>query len=52
MFPRRVRAAARRYRFDEKLRDDPAEYQRVYEEVKVEAALLVVVCISILWARF
>ena len=50
IFPRRIRAVARRYRSDEELKNNPAEYQRIYEELKVEAALLVLVCISILWA--
>ena len=48
IFPPRVIEAAKRYRFDEELRNDPLEYQRIYEELKVEAALLVIVCISIL----
>jgi hypothetical protein len=51
IFPPRVIEAAKRYRFDEKLRDDPVEYQKIYEELKIEAALLVTVCVSILRAR-
>ena len=41
-FPPRVLEAANRYRFDETLRNDPLEYQRVYEELRIEAALVVV----------
>ena len=52
LFPPHVIDAARRYRFDEELRNDPAEYQRIYEELKVEAALLVIVCFSTLLAWF
>ena len=48
IFPPRVIEAAKRYRFDEKLRDDPVEYQKIYEELKIEAALLVVVCTLII----
>ena len=53
LFPPRVIGAAKRYRFDEKLKDDPVEYRRVYEELKVEAALLVIVRISVhlVWFR-
>ena len=29
------------------MKNDPIEYQRIYEELKVEAALLVIVCISV-----
>ena len=52
IFPPHVIEAAKRYRFDEKLMDDPDEYQRIYEELKVEAALLVIVGISALLALF
>lgn len=52
IFPPHVLEAAKRYRFDEKLRNDPAECQRIYEELRVEAALLVIVCVSIPLARF
>ena len=51
IFPPRVIEAAKRYRFDEELRNDPLEYQRIHEELKIEAALLVIVCISIPRAR-
>ena len=34
--------AANRYKLDETLRDDPLQYQRVYEELRIEAALVVV----------
>ena len=30
------------YKFDETLRDDPLQYRRVYEELRIEAALVVV----------
>ncbi|KAK6984853.1 OPT-domain-containing protein [Favolaschia claudopus] len=33
---------ARRYLFDETLRQDPIEYQQVYEELKVEAAMIII----------
>lgn len=29
------------------MKNDRIEYQRIYEELKVEAALLVIVCISV-----
>ena len=47
LFPPRIIEAAKRYRFDEKLKNDPVEYQRIYEELKIEAALTVIVCIFI-----
>ena len=43
IFPTHVLEAARRYRFDEKTKNDLVEHQRIYEELKVEAALLVIV---------
>jgi len=43
LFTPNVIEAAERYRFDEELKNDPVEYQRVYEELKIEAALLVIV---------
>ena len=52
IFPPRVIEAARRYRFDKKLGNDPVEYQRIYEELKVEAALVVIVGTSAPLARF
>jgi hypothetical protein len=42
-FPRRVLETSRLYKYDEELRNDPAEYQIVYEELKIEAALIMVV---------
>jgi len=42
-FPPRVLELCRQYKFDEELRNDPIEYQRVYQELKVEAALIMVV---------
>ncbi|KAJ7196280.1 OPT-domain-containing protein [Mycena pura] len=41
-FPPAVLAAARRYLYDADLKQDPAAYKHIYEELKVEAALLVV----------
>ncbi|KAJ6462667.1 OPT-domain-containing protein [Mycena vitilis] len=41
-FPPGVLEAANRYLFDEELKQDPAEYQRVYDELKVEAALILI----------
>lgn len=34
--------AAKCYRFDEKLKNYPVGYQRIYEELKVGAALVIV----------
>ena len=45
-FPTRVIEAAERYHSNEELRSNPPE------GLKVEAALLMVVCASILWAQF
>ena len=42
-FPPRVLEAANRYKYEETLKNDPVEYQRIYEELKVEAALVVIV---------
>ncbi|CAK5282652.1 unnamed protein product [Mycena citricolor] len=39
-FPRTVIEAANRYLYDPELRQDPVEFQRVYEELKVEAAMM------------
>ena len=47
IFPHCVIEAARRYRFDEKVQNDPVEHQRIYEELKIEAALLVNVRIPV-----
>ncbi|KAJ7465786.1 OPT-domain-containing protein [Mycena galericulata] len=41
-FPPAVIEAARRYLFDEDLKQNPHEYQHVYEELKVEAAMMVI----------
>ncbi|KAJ7889565.1 OPT-domain-containing protein [Mycena olivaceomarginata] len=41
-FPPRVLAAANRYLYDEELKQNPAEYQQIYDELKVEAALIVI----------
>ena len=51
-FPPRVIEATERYRSDEELRNDPPKAQRIYEGLKLEVALLKVVCISILCAWF
>ena len=42
-FPSHVLEAANRYKYDETLKNDPVQYQKIYEELKVEAALVVVV---------
>jgi len=52
LFPPHVIEAAKRYRFDGELKKDPVEYRRIYEELKIEAALLVIVCTSIPLCRF
>ncbi|KAF8137872.1 OPT-domain-containing protein [Mycena galopus ATCC 62051] len=41
-FPAAVLDIANRYLFDEDLKDQPEEYQRVYEELKVEAAMIAI----------
>ncbi|KAJ7872773.1 OPT-domain-containing protein [Mycena olivaceomarginata] len=41
-FPAAVLAAANRYLFDEDLKEHPAEYQRLYDELKIEAALITI----------
>jgi len=51
LFPPHVREAARRYRFDGELKNDPVEYQRIYGELKIEAALLVIVGVSVSLSR-
>ena len=48
IFPPHVIEAARRYRFDEKVKNDLVEHRRIYEELKVEATLLVTVRIPTL----
>lgn len=45
-FPPRVIEACWQYKYDEELRDDPTEYQRIYEELKVEAALVTIVSVK------
>ena len=47
IFPPHVIEAAKRYRFDEELKNNPIEYQKIYEELKIEAALLVIVGASV-----
>lgn len=42
-FPPRVLEACRMYKYDEELRCDPIEYRTIYEELKVEAALITIV---------
>ena len=42
-FPCHILIAASRYKHDETLKNDPAEYHRIYEELKVEAALVSIV---------
>ncbi|KAJ7775950.1 OPT-domain-containing protein [Mycena maculata] len=41
-FPPLILAAANRYLFDTTLKENPAEYQRLYDELKVEAAMIVI----------
>ncbi|KAJ7624592.1 OPT-domain-containing protein [Roridomyces roridus] len=41
-FPTHVLAAAKRYLYDEELKQDPAQYAHLYEELKVEAAMIVI----------
>ena len=38
-----IHRRCRRYLYDADLKQDPAAYKHIYEELKVEAALLVVV---------
>jgi hypothetical protein len=45
-FPRRVLETCRLYEYDKELRNDPVEFQRVYEELKIEAALIMVVSLK------
>jgi hypothetical protein len=47
-FPRRVLEISRLYKYDEELRNDPVELQRVYEELKIEAALIMVVSLKLI----
>jgi hypothetical protein len=49
-FPRRVLEISRLYKYDEELRYDPVELQRVYEELKIEAALIMVVSLKLILA--
>lgn len=44
-FPPHVLEACWMYRYDEDLRSDPVEYQRIYDELKVEAALITIVSV-------
>jgi hypothetical protein len=46
-FPRRVLETCRLYKYDQELKTDPVEFQRVYEELRVEAALIVVVSLKL-----
>ncbi|KAJ7064276.1 OPT-domain-containing protein [Mycena amicta] len=39
-FPPRVLDAARRYLYDENLKENPVDYKHLYEELKVEAAMI------------
>jgi hypothetical protein len=36
------------YKYDEELRNDPVESQRVYEELKIEAALIIVLSLKLI----
>lgn len=45
-FPPRVIEACWQYKYDEELRDDPTEHQRIYEELRIEAALVTIVSVK------
>jgi hypothetical protein len=47
-FPRRVLETCRLYKHDQELRNDRVEFQRVYEELKIEAALIKVVSLELI----
>ena len=49
-FPRRVLEICRLYKYDVELRNNPIELQRVYEELRIEAALIVVVRLELILA--
>jgi len=51
-FPHRVLEACRRYKYDEGLRNDPIEYQKIYQELKVEAALVIVISTKLVFAVY
>ena len=36
------------YKYDQELRNDSVEFQRVYEELKIEAALIMVVSLKLI----
>ena len=42
-FPRRVLEICRLYKYDEELRNDLNEFQRLHQELRIEAALIMVV---------
>jgi hypothetical protein len=46
-FPRRVLETCKLYKYDQELKTDPVEFQRVYEELRVEAALIMVVSLKL-----
>ena len=35
------------YKYDQELRNDSVEFQRVYEELKIEAALIMIVSLKL-----
>ena len=45
-FPPRVIEACWDYRYDEELRSEPAELQRIYDELRIEAALITIVSVN------
>jgi hypothetical protein len=45
-FPPRVLETCKLYKYDEELRNDPVEFERVHEELKIEAAIIIVVSLS------
>jgi hypothetical protein len=47
-FPRRVLETCRLYKYDRELRNDSVEFQRVHQELKIEAALIMVVSLKLI----
>ena len=46
-FPPRVLETCRLYKYDQELRNDSVEFRRVYEELKIEAALIMIVSLKL-----
>lgn len=51
-FPPRILEACRQYKYDEGVKNDPIEYQRIYQELRIEAALVVVVSVEAILAAY